>query len=88
MSMAREHFVLIHGEGHGSWCWFKLRWLLESSGYQVTCIDLAGAGVDPTDPNTVQSFEQYDKPLLDLISAIPEDEKVYLLCVHAIYINL
>nr|ABA95647.1 hypothetical protein LOC_Os12g02510 [Oryza sativa Japonica Group] len=73
--MAREHFVLVHGEGHGSWCWFKLRWLLESSGYQVTCIDLAGAGVDPTDPNTVRSFEQYDKPLLDLISAIPEDEK-------------
>lgn len=80
--------MLVHGEGHGSWCWFKLRWLLESSGYQVTCIDLAGAGVDPTDPNTVRSFEQYDKPLLDLISAIPEDEKVYLLCVHAIYINL
>ncbi|BAF29017.2 methylesterase 17 [Oryza sativa Japonica Group] len=78
MSMAREHFVLVHGEGHGSWCWFKLRWLLESSGYQVTCIDLAGAGVDPTDPNTVRSFEQYDKPLLDLISAIPEDEKVIL----------
>lgn len=78
MGMAREHFVLVHGEGHGGWCWFKLRWLLESSGYRVTCIDLAGGGVDPTDPNTVRSFEQYDKPLFDLISALPEGEKVYI----------
>lgn len=74
--MANEHLVLVHGEGHGGWCWFKLRWLLEGSGYRVTCIDLAGGGVDPTDPNTVRSFEQYDKPLLDLISALPEGEKV------------
>ncbi|KAF0916556.1 hypothetical protein E2562_007631, partial [Oryza meyeriana var. granulata] len=78
MGMAREHFVLVHGEGHGAWCWFKLRWLLESSGYRVTCIDLAGGGVDPTDPNTVLSFEHYDKPLLELISAMPEGEKVIL----------
>uniref|UniRef100_J3NAV0 AB hydrolase-1 domain-containing protein n=1 Tax=Oryza brachyantha TaxID=4533 RepID=J3NAV0_ORYBR len=78
MAMAKEHFVLVHGEGHGAWCWFKLRWLLESSGYRVTCIDLAGGGVDPTDPNSVRSFEHYDKPLLDLISTMPEGEKVIL----------
>jgi hypothetical protein len=77
MGMAKEHFVLVHGEGHGGWCWFKLRWLLEGSGYRVTCIDLAGGGVDPTDPNTVRSFEQYDKPLLDLVSTLPEGEKVF-----------
>lgn len=80
--MAGEHFVLVHGEGHGGWCWFKLRWLLEGSGYQVTCIDLAGGGVDPTDPNTVRSFEQYDKPLLGLISALPEGEKVGSILIH------
>lgn len=78
MGMAKEHFVLVHGEGHGAWCWFKLRWLLEGSGYRVTCIDLAGGGVDPTDPNTVRSFKQYDKPLMDLISTLPEGEKVIL----------
>ena len=78
MGMAREHFVLVHGEGHGGWCWFKLRWLLEGSGYRVTCIDLAGGGVDPTDPNTIQSFTQYNKPLIDLLSALPEGEKVYM----------
>ncbi|KAF8671303.1 hypothetical protein HU200_050013 [Digitaria exilis] len=77
MGMAKEHFVLVHGEGHGAWCWFKLRWLLEGSGsgYRVTCIDLSGGGVDPTDPNTVLSFKQYDKPLIDLISTLPEGEK-------------
>ncbi|CAM0874456.1 unnamed protein product [Alopecurus aequalis] len=79
MDMAKEHFVLVHGEGHGGWCWFKLRWLLEGSGHRVTCLDLAGGGVDPTDPNTVRSFEQYDKPLLDLISTLPEGEKVILM---------
>ncbi|KAL6906011.1 hypothetical protein ACP4OV_003612 [Aristida adscensionis] len=78
MGMAKERFVLVHGEGHGGWCWFKLRWLLEGSGYHVTCVDLAAGGVNPTDPNTVQSFEQYNKPLIDLISAMPEDEKVIL----------
>lgn len=68
--------MLVHGEGHGAWCWFKLRWLLEGAGYRVTCIDLAGGGVDPTDPNTIRSFKQYDKPLIDLISTLPEGEKV------------
>jgi pimeloyl-ACP methyl ester carboxylesterase len=77
MGMAREHFVLVHGEGHGGWCWFKICWLLESSGYRVTCIDLAGAGVDPTDPNTIQSFDHYNKPLIDLMSALPEGKKVH-----------
>ena len=76
MGMAKEHFVLVHGEGHGAWCWFKLRWLLEGAGYRVTCVDLAGGGVDPTDPNTIRSFKQYDKPLIDLISTLPEEEKV------------
>ena len=76
MGMAKEHFVLVHGEVHAAWCWFKLRLLLEGSGYRVTCIDLAGGGVDPTDPNTVRSFKQYDQPLMDLISTLPEGEKV------------
>ncbi|AQK57050.1 Methylesterase 17 [Zea mays] len=80
MGMAKEqHFVLVHGEGHGAWCWFKLRWLLEGAGHRVTCVDLAGGGVDPTDPNTIRSFKQYDKPLIDLISNLPDGEKVILI---------
>nr|CAD1817460.1 unnamed protein product [Ananas comosus var. bracteatus] len=52
-----DHFVLVHGARHGAWCWFKLRWLLESSGRKVSCIDLAGpASTSPTptpsDPST------------------------------------
>ncbi|CAN1311453.1 Methylesterase 17 [Linum perenne] len=71
----RAHFVLVHGIGHGSWCWYKIRTLLESSGHRVTCVDLASAGVDPTDPDTLFKFEDYNKPLLDLIAALPENEQ-------------
>ncbi|CAN1151446.1 Methylesterase 17 [Linum perenne] len=74
----RAHFVLVHGIGHGSWCWYKIRTLLESSGHRVTCVDLASAGVDPTDPDTLFKFEDYNKPLLDLIAALPENEQVIM----------
>ncbi|XP_077237001.1 methyl esterase 17 [Tasmannia lanceolata] len=72
------HFVLVHGISHGAWCWYKIRWLLENSGNKVTCIDLKGAGIDRSDSDSVESFEDYNKPLFDFMSALPEDEKVIL----------
>ncbi|XP_030534322.1 methylesterase 17 isoform X1 [Rhodamnia argentea] len=72
------HFVLVHGIGGGAWCWYKIRSLMESSGYAVSCLDLTSAGVDPTDPNTVLTFDEYNKPLLDFLSTLPEDEQVIL----------
>lgn len=72
------HLVLIHGAGHGAWCWFKIRCLLESSGFKVTCLDLTSAGIDATDPNTVLTFQHYNQPLIDFLSALPESEKVIL----------
>ncbi|XP_048134387.1 methylesterase 17 isoform X2 [Rhodamnia argentea] len=69
------HFVLVHGIGGGAWCWYKIRSLMESSGYAVSCLDLTSAGVDPTDPNTVLTFDEYNKPLLDFLSTLPEDEQ-------------
>ncbi|CAI0552255.1 unnamed protein product [Linum tenue] len=72
-----HHFVLVHGVGHGSWCWYKIRTLLESSGHcRVSCVDLASAGVDRTDANTLESFQEYNKPLLDLMASLPENEQV------------
>ncbi|MBA0794896.1 hypothetical protein Gohar_019181, partial [Gossypium harknessii] len=36
------HFVMVHVFGHGAWCWYKIRSLLEASDYKVSCIDLKG----------------------------------------------
>ncbi|KAL2550037.1 Methylesterase 17 [Forsythia ovata] len=74
----KAHFVLVHGIGGGGWCWYKIRCLMENSGYRVTCIDLKGAGIDQTDPNTILSFEDYNKPLIDFMSSLDDQEKVIL----------
>ncbi|XP_065872362.1 methylesterase 17 [Euphorbia lathyris] len=71
-------FVLVHGISGGGWCWYKLRCLMENSGYKVTCIDLKGAGTDPTDPNSILSFDDYNKPLLDFMYSLPDNRKVIL----------
>ncbi|KAJ0007418.1 hypothetical protein Pint_30194 [Pistacia integerrima] len=72
------HFVLVHGSSHGGWCWFKIRCLMETSGYKVTCVDLKSAGIDPSDPNTLFTFAEYNKPLIEFLFNLPEDEKVIL----------
>ncbi|XP_058110691.1 methylesterase 17 isoform X1 [Magnolia sinica] len=74
----QHHFVLVHGISHGAWCWYKIRVLLENSGHKVSCLDLAGAGIDRSDADAVLSFDDYDKPLVDFMSALPEGEKVIL----------
>lgn len=74
----KAHFVLVHGIGGGGWCWYKIRCLMEISGYKVTCPDLKSAGVDPSDPNHILTLEDYDQPLTQILSALPDDEKVIL----------
>lgn len=73
-----HHFVLVHGISGGGWCWYKIRSLMENSGYMVSCVDLKGAGIDPTDPNTLLSFDDYNKPLLDFMSSLPHNHQVIL----------
>ena len=72
----KEHFVLVHGAGHGAWCWFKLACLLRGSGHRVSCIDLAGAAGSLVDPDDVRSFDEYDAPLMDFMAALPDGHKV------------
>ncbi|KAF4363154.1 hypothetical protein F8388_011550 [Cannabis sativa] len=72
------HFVLVHGAGHGSWCWYKIRVLLQSCGYKVTCIDLKCSGIDPTDYNTIFTFADYNEPLTTFMSNLPPNEKIIL----------
>ncbi|KAF7830849.1 methylesterase 17-like [Senna tora] len=74
----KQHFVLIHGIGGGSWCWYKIRCLMENSGYKVSCIDLKSAGIDRSDADSILSFDDYNKPLMDFMSALPENEQVIL----------
>ncbi|CAI9091910.1 OLC1v1027026C2 [Oldenlandia corymbosa var. corymbosa] len=78
ISSHHHHFVLVHGISHGAWCWYKIRTLMENSGYKVTCIDLKGAGIDRTDPDTIFSFQDYNQPLLDFLSDLPDGEQVIL----------
>ncbi|XP_062183234.1 methylesterase 17-like [Phragmites australis] len=73
-----EHFVLVHGAGHGAWCWFKLVCLLQGSGHRVSCLDLAGAAGSRVDPNDVRSFDEYDAPLVDFMATLPDGDKVIL----------
>lgn len=72
----KPHFVLVHGISGGAWCWYKIRSLMENSGYKVSCIDLKSAGIDPSDANSIHSFDDYNKPLIDFMSALPDDEQV------------
>ncbi|XVE81662.1 hypothetical protein DITRI_Ditri15bG0083100 [Diplodiscus trichospermus] len=37
------------------------------------------SGIDPSDPNTIFTFQDYNKPLIDLLSNLPENEKVILI---------
>ncbi|KAJ0263762.1 Methylesterase 17 [Hirschfeldia incana] len=72
------HFVLIHGISLGSWCWYKIKCLMEVSGFTVTCIDLKSSGIDPTSADSLTSFDQYNQPLIDFLSSLPEQEQVIL----------
>ncbi|KAK2637230.1 hypothetical protein Ddye_032022 [Dipteronia dyeriana] len=72
------HFVLVHGISGGAWCWYKIKCLMENSGYKVSCIDLKSSGIDTSDANSILSFNEYNQPLLDFLSALPENEQVIL----------
>ncbi|XP_059623862.1 methylesterase 10-like [Cornus florida] len=73
-----KHFVLVHGSGHGAWCWYKLVTLLKSVGHRVTALDLAASGVDPRRPDEIASLFEYVQPLMDFMASLPHGERVVL----------
>ncbi|XP_042475203.1 methylesterase 17-like [Macadamia integrifolia] len=77
-SPVSPHFVLVHGIWHGGWCWYKIRCLLESSGYKVSCPDLKSAGIHPSDAASVLTFDDYNQPLIDFLSTLPPHDQVIL----------
>ncbi|KAL6613856.1 hypothetical protein ACP70R_036126 [Stipagrostis hirtigluma subsp. patula] len=73
-----HHFILVHGVCHGAWCWYRVATALEAAGHRVTALDMAGCGASPARAEEVASFEEYSRPLLDAVAALPEGEKAVL----------
>ena len=73
-----HHFVLVHGFGHGAWCWYKVATALSSAGHRVTALDMTACGASPARAEEVASFEEYSRPLLDTVAALPPGEQAIL----------
>ena len=59
--------ILVHGTGHGGWCWYRVATLLRAAGHRVDALDLAASGVDSRQLRDVPTFEDYTRPLLDAL---------------------
>ncbi|CAF2056503.1 hypothetical protein HID58_070325 [Brassica napus] len=77
-SLTVKKFVLVHGEGFGAWCWYKIVASLDESGLSPITVDLTGSGFNMTDTNTVSTLEDYSKPLIEYLENLPEEDKVIL----------
>ncbi|GLJ06210.1 hypothetical protein SUGI_0033480 [Cryptomeria japonica] len=70
------HFVMVHGEGFGVWCWYEVVDLLLKDGHTVSSLDMAGGGIDSRDADSLSSLQEYNQPLTDFFTALPSEEKV------------
>lgn len=68
-------FVLVHGAGHGAWCWFKLVPELEALGHRAVTLDLPALG-DDTTPISEVTYEGTIDRVVDVVKA--EREPVIL----------
>ncbi|KAG6482607.1 methylesterase 1-like [Zingiber officinale] len=73
-----HHIVFVHGVSHGAWCWYKLISLLRSAGHRVTALDLAASGIDERRFSDLRNFADYNQPLIDLLAALPQGDRVVL----------
>ncbi|XP_062102159.1 methyl jasmonate esterase 1-like [Humulus lupulus] len=80
-----SHFVLVHGAGHGAWCWYKVATLLRSAGHKVTTMDLTASGINPVQVSQVNSsLVYYAKPLMDFIASLPTTMENVILVGHSL----
>ncbi|KAL2551678.1 Methylesterase 2 [Forsythia ovata] len=77
-TLKKKHFVLVHGACHGAWSWYKVVALLRAEGHRVTALDMAAAGVHPTQVEELRSFSDYCKPLMEFMATLPPDDTVVL----------
>lgn len=75
---SKSHFVLVHGACLGAWSWYKVTTFLQTAGHNVTALDMASAGINPTQPESLTSLTEYYQPLLSFMEALPSDEKIVL----------
>jgi pimeloyl-ACP methyl ester carboxylesterase len=73
-----HRFLLVHGVCHGAWCWYRVATILRSAGHRVDALDMASCGASPGRAVEVGSFEEYSRPLLDELAALPPGEKAVL----------
>ncbi|KAK9678583.1 hypothetical protein RND81_11G221100 [Saponaria officinalis] len=73
-----KHYVLVHGMGHGAWCWYKLIPLLKKAGHRVTALDMSASGINLKKIEEVHTLEQYSQPLLDFMASLADTETVVL----------
>ncbi|KAI8542247.1 hypothetical protein RHMOL_Rhmol08G0123700 [Rhododendron molle] len=78
MDQSGRHFVLVHGAGHGAWCWYKLATLLKSAGHRATALDMAASGVHPKQVDELRSMSDYSQPLMEFMESLPADDQVVL----------
>ena len=74
-----KHFVLIHGAGHGAWCWFEVATMLKWAGHKVTALDMTASGINPKKEREIHSFSDYNEPLIQFMASLPSEEKINLL---------
>ncbi len=67
--------LLIHGSGHGAWCWERLIPQLEARGHRARAIDLPGHGADTT-PLAQVTLERYAEAI---DAALPAGRRTVLL---------
>ena len=70
-----HRFVLVHGVCHGAWSWYRVATALRSAGHRVDALDMAACGARPGRAEEVGSFEEYSRPLLDALAALPTGER-------------
>ncbi|KAI5665955.1 hypothetical protein M9H77_15808 [Catharanthus roseus] len=82
--MEERHFVLVHGSGHGSWCWYKVASLLKSMGHKVTALDLAASGINMDKQlHQIHSISDYSEPLMEFMANLPAEEERVILVGHS-----
>ncbi|KAJ6288580.1 hypothetical protein OIU76_024546 [Salix suchowensis] len=74
----QKHFVLVHGAGHGAWCWYKVATLLKAAGHKVTALDMAALGLHPKRVEELRDISDYFEPLMEFMKSLPPEERVIL----------
>ncbi len=63
------NYVLVHGSGHGAWCWERIVPLLEAKGHNIVAVDLPGNGHDDT-PLADVTLETYAEHVCGVLDSL------------------